>query len=212
MSEPVLTDVPVPDDTPLIGGPADGTADGTGTAAPIVARAGRYYRNARYLMVVGLVVMGAYFAYDGYKGYPERNRRIDAVNAEVDRAVTDDQRARAVELQRQLGAKKSDTDIGLQKVLGFGLPAVALAYLVYFLRKSRGEVRLENDVLSVPGHPPVPLASVTNVDNRLWKKKGIAHVSYDVAGRRGRLTLDDFVYQQLPVDAIYDRLQARAAG
>ena len=61
-------------------------------------------------------------------------------------------------------------------------------------------------MLSVPGHPPVPLAAVTSVDHRLWKKKGIAFVHYAVAGKTGRLTLDDFVYQQLPMDAIYDRV------
>lgn len=190
--------------------PADIIGDTGPNHAPIVATAGRYYRNARYLMTLGLLVMGAYFLYDGFKGYPERNRQIDEVNRAYDTANGDESKAKYAELQQKLGSKKTDTDIALQKVLGFALPVAGLAYLVYFLTKSRGEVRLDGDVLSVPGHPKVPLRSVTDVDHRLWKKKGIAHVRYEVDGKKGRLTLDDFVYQQLPMDAIYDRVAAEA--
>ena len=55
------------------------------------------------------------------------------------------------------------------------------------------------------------MAAVTSVDHRLWKNQAIAAVKYDLARTRGTLTLDDFVYQQVPVDAIYDRLVATTA-
>lgn len=182
----------------------------TESPAPIVARAGRYYRNARFVMVLGLVIMGAYFAYDGYKGYPARNAEIARIEKELNETPKDSPRWIELEQQqRKLGKPKSDTDIGLQKVLGYVLPVLAIAYMVYFLRKSRGEIRLADDVLTAPGHPLVPLSTVTSVDNRLWKKKGIATVNYDAEGRRGTIVLDDFVYQQTPIDAIYDRLLER---
>lgn len=178
-------------------------------AGPIVATAGRYYRNARYIMTLGLIVMGAYFAYDGYKGWPDRNKKIDEVQTALDRTPKDSADwVKLDEAQRKLGAKKTDTDIALQKVLGYALPLAAIAYLVFFLRKSRGELRLENDVLHAPGHPPVALSAVTAVDDSLWKKKGIAKISYDANGQKGVIVLDDFVYQQTPTDAIYDRVLA----
>ncbi|HEX8324505.1 MAG TPA: hypothetical protein VF595_11410 [Tepidisphaeraceae bacterium] len=181
--------------------------------APIVARAGRYYRNARLVMVLGLLIMGGYFAYDGYKGYPARNAEIARIGQELNATPKDSPRWIELEQQqRKLGAPKSDTDIGLQKVLGYALPVVALAYLAYFLNKSRGEIRLENDVLTAPGHPPVPLSAVTAVDTRLWKKKGIATLQYAVEGKRGSIVLDDFVYQQTPIDAMYDRVVAQTSS
>ena len=54
------------------------------------------------------------------------------------------------------------------------------------------------------GHPAVPLASIKSIDDRLWDRKGIAYLDYDVNGQSGTITLDDFVYQREPVDAIYE--------
>ena len=177
------------------------------STGPIVARAGRYYRNARFLMVLGLLIMAGFFMYDGYVRYPAQNKMIDQIAAEIDKLPTGSPTWVDLDQKRQkLGAKKSDTDLGLQKVLGFALPVAAVAYLLFFLNKSRGEVRFENDILTAPGHPPVPAADIQSVDSKLWKKKGIAVVKYTTAGKSGSITLDDFVYQQGPIDAIYERL------
>lgn len=176
--------------------------------APVVARAGRYYRNMRYIMTAALFVFAAFFAYDGFKAWPARNAAIEETNTAFDAATTDEAKASLANRQRELGSPKSDTDIALQKVLAFVLPLVAVGYLAFVLRRSRGEIRLENTTLFVPGHSPIPLASVTSVDSTLWKKKGIAVVNYTEAGKTKSLTLDDFIYQQKPIDAIYDRLVA----
>lgn len=181
-------------------------AESTG---PIVAKAGRYYRNARYLMTLGLLIMGGFFLYDGYVRYPANNKKIEDVSAAIDQEKQGS--AKWVELdqlRQKLGTPKTGTDLALQKVLGYALPVAALAYLLYFLNKSRGEIRLENDRLTVPGHPTVALSDIQSVDSSLWKKKGIAYVNYTAGGQSGKITLDDFVYQQKPVDTIYDRILA----
>ena len=204
MSDPVTSDTAeaeLPDEMPV-----DVIGDTGPTHTPIVATAGRYYRNARYLMTLGLFIMGAYFLYDGYRGYPAHNRQVDEINRLFDTANGDESKAKYAEMQGKIGAKKPEFDIFLQKIFGFALPVAGVAYLAFFLSKSRGQVRLDGDVLSVPGHPAFPLSAITSVDHRLWKKKGIAYVNYAVNGKTGRLTLDDFVYQQLPMDAIYDRV------
>ncbi|MBC7783147.1 MAG: hypothetical protein H7144_04845 [Burkholderiales bacterium] len=186
-------------------------------SAPIVATAGRYYRNARYIMVAAVLAFAIYFAYDGWRGYPELNRKIAENNAAIDRTQalpqpTDADRAHLDVLNKrkiELGKDKTPTDIALQKALALSLPLLALGYLAFVIRRSRGEIRLENDTLTVPGHPPVQLSAITSVNNSAWKKKGIVYVAYSVDGRAGTITLDDFVYQQKPIDDIYEILARR---
>jgi hypothetical protein len=48
-------------------------------AQPIVARAGTYFRNMRYLFTVAMVGFGIYCAYDGYYAWPLHNQRVEAL-------------------------------------------------------------------------------------------------------------------------------------
>ena len=57
-----------------------------------------------------------------------------------------------------------------------------------------------------PGHPPIPFTAIRELDKRRWDRKGIAIVKYEVEGRGGVVTIDDFLYDQTPTDAIYDRI------
>ena len=181
---------------------------------PIVARRGTYFRNARLILVAVVFVFGIWSAYDGFKAWPELNKQIEENNRQLNAADKNDL-AKIGELskkQKQLGEPKNSAALLLNRILAFVLPALSIAYLVYFLHKSRGEIRLENDVLTAPGHPPVPLSAVTSIDAKLWDKKGIAKVHYTTADKSGTITLDDFVYDQKPVDAIYDRLKAATSA
>jgi hypothetical protein len=177
----------------------------------IVARAGRYYRVTRYIMTALLIGMGGWFAYDGFIGYPAHNERVAELEQEraVARQAGDSERE--AQLSRELidtGAPKSGMDIFLQKLLAFTLPPLGLLLLGWTLYNSRGEYRLENGVLHVPGHPPVPMERIVAIDKQLWDRKGIAYVAYDhpEAGDTGRIRLDDFVYERPPTDAIVERI------
>jgi hypothetical protein len=66
-------------------------------------------------------------------------------------------------------------------------------------------------VITAPGHPPIPFSAIRELDKRQWDRKGIAIVKYEVDGKTGSLTLDDFVYEQDPTDKIYDRVLAYVA-
>ena len=171
----------------------------------IVARAGRYYRNTRYVFVLGLIVMGAWFAYDGWVRYP----REQAMNRQ----------------NPKTGVPRTDTDIRFQKVLGTTLPPLGIGFLIWTLYRSRGAYRLSNGVLSVPGHPDVPLDAIRQIDKTLWDRKGIAFLDYelppgsspvrapagaplDYRSPGGRITLDDFIYDRRPTDRIFERVEA----
>lgn len=159
----------------------------------IVARAGRYYRNTRYFIVVLFVGFGIWCIRDGYVVWPEANARAQKAGQKI---------------------PHTDLDIRINQMLGIGLPIFSLLVLARTLYNSRGEYRLSGETLSIPGHPPIPLSAIRDVDNRLWERKGIAYVDYEIGGTSGRFRLDDFVYERKATDEIYDRIVARvgAAG
>ena len=167
------------------------TLDTTTQDAEIVARPGRYYRNTRYLFVAGMIGMALWFGYDGWVRYP-RERALHQQNPKA-------------------GVPHTDTDIRLQKVLACALPPAALLFLGWTLYNTRGTYRLGGEVLSVPGHPDVPLDSVRAIDLSLWDRNGIAYVEYDAGGRQAQLKLDDFLYERGPTDKIVEILEARLA-
>jgi hypothetical protein len=155
----------------------------------IVARAGRYYRNARYLMVLLCLALAGWFAYDGWVGWPREN-------------------AKALQQGFEKGPH-SDFDILLQRVLAGVLPLAGVGILIRALHHSRGEYRLDGHSLHVPGHPPVPLDAIRQIDKSKWERKGVARIDYEPAGttETRRLTLDDFVYEQTATDAILARIE-----
>jgi hypothetical protein len=105
-------------------------------------------------------------------------------------------------------------DLLIQKILCFSLPAIGLAVFAWSFYKSRGSYHLAGNVLTVPGHPPVPLDAITSIDKTDWDRKGIAYLHYELPGPtpvKGRLTLDDFVYERDPTDKIFKHVQ-RATG
>jgi hypothetical protein len=201
-----------------------------GAAADIVARYDRDYRIKRFVIVLVMVGMAAWFGYDGWKGWPTRNSKIDEVKREraiVDKQVqalrdarktpSEDLLKQASELQKredELGTPKTGTDIWFQKFLASILPVAGIAYLIVTLYKSRGEYRLSGQTLSVPGHPPVELEQIRQIDKSRWDRKGIAVLEYELPNSTGRrkITLDDFVYQRKAIDAIFERIQDQVVG
>jgi hypothetical protein len=172
----------------------------TGTETPatisaptgdIVARAGKYYRNTRYVISIGLFLMGLWFVRDGFFVWPKEN--ADAV-------------AKAKAENKALVLPHPGWDVPLNKLFGVTLPPLALILLARWLYISRGEYRLSGQTLHVPGHPPVPFEMITALDKRQWDRKGIAYVQYEVAGKHSSLKLDDFIYEREPTDKIYDEI------
>ncbi|HEY7090055.1 MAG TPA: hypothetical protein VH518_18300 [Tepidisphaeraceae bacterium] len=181
---------------------------------PIVAGPGQYHRVMRYLMCIGMIAFGAWFGYDGWVGWPRMNEQIRTLKAAQQKAINSGDKVQAKMIYDQLsrlnnGEEKNDANIWLQKALCVVLPILGIGILVRALYRSRGRYRLEGTTLTVPGHPPVPFENITEIDRRLWDKKGIAYIHYDLGdGRKGRILLDDFIYDRPPTDAIYERIEA----
>ena len=181
-------------------------------AGEIVARAGQYYRNTRYIMCALLVGAGLWFAYDGWIGWPEHNRKVAEVKRRIDEADRAGDTNGAAAARAELGKmskEKSSSDILLQKILAVSLPPVGIGLLAWALYASRGAYRLSGRTLHVPGHPPVTFDQITRIDKRLWDRKGIAYLDYEGGGKR--IKLDDFVYDRKPTDQIFERIENELA-
>jgi hypothetical protein len=157
------------------------------TTGPIVARAATYYRMTRYIMVIVLFGYGIWSIRDGFVRYPNENAEARAAGKDI--------------------LPHPGLDVPFNQIFGIVLPPLSIVLLIYCLRKSRGEIRLEGQTLHAPGHPPVPLDSITAIDERLWDRKGIAYVNYEVENRQGQILLDDFIYQRDPIDAIHKQVK-----
>src|SRR5213075_743300 len=155
-------------------------------AGPIVARFGRYYRNTRYLMFLLFIGFGIYCIYDGFYKYPADNAAWNPAKG--------------------VRPPHGEYDAPLNKALGIILPPLAIFVLLRALHNSRGELRLEGETLSIPGHPPIPLSTIRKIDKGLWDRKGIAYIEYETGEPpvRGRFKLDDFVYDRGPTDQIME--------
>jgi hypothetical protein len=190
------------------GQPSPPAADGE-----IVARPGRYYRNARYLMVLICVGLGLWFAYDGWVAWPNENRKYAEVNAKLETARAVGDKDAASRHTEELKSLKQHTgyDIPLQRILGGVLPVAGIGLLCWALYNSRGTYRFADDTLHAPGHPPVPVDAIRQIDKQKWDRKGIAFIDYEVPGATGgagRIKLDDFVYEQKPTQAILARIES----
>jgi hypothetical protein len=165
-------------------------------------------------MVLLLIGAGAWFLYDGYVGWPRHNRALDQAEQMRNQAEAAHDQAKYDAMSHQISrmhARYSNSSLFLQKLLGFALPPIGVLFLIRMLYVSRGEVRLKDDVITAPGHPAIPFSAIRELDKRQWDRKGIAIVKYEVDGKTGSLTLDDFVYEQDPTDKIYDRVLAYVA-
>jgi hypothetical protein len=185
-------------------------------AAPlgdIVAKPAGWYRIKWCLMGVGLIALGGWFLRDGYVAYPQENARIAELKKLIHDKPKDDPEVTKYEAELRSKKEHTETDITLQKVLGWSLPPIGLLVLGYLFYNSRGEYRLHGDLLSVPGHPTVPLSAVQSIDRAKWDRKGIAYVHYKLQnGKSGKLRLDDFIYDRTPTDEIFKRVEEQVGA
>lgn len=178
--------------------------------APLVARASTEYRVKRFIIVAMLLGMGGWFGYDGLVKWPAENKHIEELRKGIEAAGKANDEPQSIRLNAELKKLQhhTDTDLRWQKVLAMILPPAGLLVLIWSLYHSRSSYRLRDNVLGVPGHPPIPLDAIRSIDKTDWDRKGIALVYYELAnGAKGCARLDDFIYERLPTDGIFKRIE-----
>jgi hypothetical protein len=165
---------------------AEPSAEVQASPSKIVATPSTWYRGKWLVMCLALIGWGVWSLHDGYYKYPSEN------NADVAAHRT---------------PRHPTYDIPGNIILGWTLPPLGLAGLIWTMRRSRGVYELDGETLSIPGHPPIPLSSIQTVDRQKWDRKGIAIVEYNTGEKTGKFKLDDFIYERDPTDEIFKRIE-----
>jgi len=180
-------------------------------AHELVAEPDPGYRWKHLIVSVAMIGFGLWFAYDGWKKWPEENARIAQVQKEKDAANASGDSAKVEALAKELQDLNyhSEMDLGIQKILAIVLPAFGLFWGGWTIKDTRGVYRMQGNSLHVPGHPPVTVDDIRRIDKRKWDKKGIAFLHYEVGQppTEGVLKLDDFAYDRKPTDEMLERIE-----
>ncbi len=165
------------------------------------------------LIPVFLFGFSIWFLWDGLIGWPRSNERWDAHER---------LKAQAGEWEKLCAARGwttepphkrySGTEITVQFVFVGLTAAIGTFSLLYWLRSKKMTIRSEADAVFTPSGRRVPYGSITLIDRRKWKSKGLATIFYMVDGSKGRFVLDDAKYDPSALDTILDDIQQRTAG
>jgi hypothetical protein len=162
------------------------------STGPIVARYDKWYRGKRVVVALALIVFGIWSIYHGFYLYPKENREWDST--------------------KSAKPPHADYDAPFNKVAGIILPPLGIWMLVRLLRNSSRDIRLEDQTLYGPLHPPIPLTAIRKIDKRQWDRKGIAYLEYELGSppTSGTFMLDNFLYEQQQIDEILRRIETFA--
>ena len=173
--------------------------DAPGSAGDIVAKPSGWYRAKWALVGVMALAYGWWSLYDGFVKWERENQQ--AIQGAIDQGKPPPEKLP----HNQLG-------IQLNRLLGIVLQPAGCFLLFWAFYSSRGEYRLSGgSTLHAPGHPPVSLERIREIDKSKWDRKGIAYLTYEVPGPAAgtkRLKLDDYIYEREPTDRILERIEA----
>jgi len=165
------------------------------------------------LIPVFLIGFGLWFLWDGLIGYPRSNERWDAHERLKDKSGEWEKLCAARGWKTEPPHRRFEqSDIVGQYVFAGLTGAMGLFSLIYWLRARRSVLRSDAEAVFTPSGTRVPYESITQVDRRKWKSKGLATVFYSLNGAKGRFVLDDAKYEPTALDAILDDIVQRTAG
>jgi hypothetical protein len=181
---------------------------------PAEARVTRTWIQQKGLIPVFLIGCSLWFLWDGFIGYPRSNERWKA---------HDERKAKPEEWLnycRERGWKTEQphrfyerADIIGQHVFAGLTGVMGIFSLLFWLRVRRSVLRSDAEAVFTPSGVRVPYGSITTVDQRKWKSKGLATVYYTLDGAKRRFILDDAKYEPEALDVILeDILKNSAAG
>lgn len=102
---------------------------------------------------------------------------------------------------------RSEGDIVMNYIMAV-LSAVAAVWMLTTVYLSRGRwIQFENGVISTSWGQTFPASSVTQIEKRQWKDKGIARVKYEHEGRKRKFVVDDYKYHRKTTDEILRQIE-----
>ena len=176
----------------------------------VVARISKEWRRRMLFMFFMIFGIAAWFLYDGYILWPEEAQRhveyleikdtlIEAGDA-VDEESTSvrlawERHAREMDYRRNIPKERMDDDIREQRVSGWVMIIGALLYGVWIAWNQTRQVSAEGDIVIGASGKRVDINSITAIDRKKWKDKGIAYGIYEEGGKQRRLCLDEHKFR-----------------
>ena len=176
----------------------------------VVARISKEWRRRMLFMFFMIFGIAAWFLYDGYILWPDEAQRhveyleikdtlIEAGDA-VDEESTSvrlawERHAREMYYRRNIPKERMDDDIREQRVIGWVMIIGALLYGVWIAWNHTRQVSAEGDIVIGASGERVDINSITAIDRKKWKDKGIAYGIYEEGGKQRRLCLDEHKFR-----------------
>jgi len=180
---------------------------------PAEAKVMKSWIQQKGLIPVFLLGFSLWFLWDGFIGFPRSNERFTQHSRLKDKPGEWEkycsQKGWTTEPPHRL-YEKGDL-IGQFAFAGF-TGVMGILSLVFWLRARKSVIRTEEQAVFTPSGKRVPYESITEIDRRKWKSKGLATVFYTLDGAKGRFVLDDAKYEPTALDTILEDLQQRTAG
>ena len=176
----------------------------------VVARISKEWRRRMLFMFFMIFGIAAWFFYDGYILWPDEAQRhveyheikdtlIEAGDA-VDEESTSvrlawERHAREMDYRRNIPKERMDDDIREQREIGWVMIIGALLYGVWIAWNHTRQVSAEGDIVIGASGERVDINSITAIDRKKWKDKGIAYGIYEEGGKQRRLCLDEHKFR-----------------
>jgi hypothetical protein len=170
----------------------------------------------RYLIIgVSCLAFAAWFAYDGFVAYPQK--LIYAAAYDELRDVEEPGRSQQ---WKALVAKNNwppstptqkaeeiHHSISQQYLWGAITLLISIPALIAYLRARGSWVAATENGLTTSWGQTVDFQTVTQLDKKKWKDKGIAKAQYRDADRQRVFVFDDFKFERAPLGAMLRRLE-----
>lgn len=172
------------------------------------------YRNRILLIAMGALFWAAYCVYDAIVAYPDQ---IDAHNAvtQLKEDYPEDWRERWEIEATNNGwnpnkepEERTQGDILTQWIMFVPCFLIGSYCLVSVLVWSRKFIGADEEKLYANGGVEVPFDQITRIDASRWDNKGIAKVYYDEVSGERNVLIDDFKFERVPTNAIFNRIKA----
>lgn len=179
---------------------------------PLIAKT-----SSRYLYWLGFIALfcvgfALWFLYDGTITYPRQRERAQT----YEKLMKEGRGSEWAEVAGEHGwstddpgKPRSEVEIDAQLVYG-AIAGVPGLFCVFVLLRVRGRwIELDETGLRTSRGRRVEFDQITTLDKKKWKTKGIARIGYRQGGRKRRLVLDDWKYDDAPTAAILREVEAR---
>ena len=180
---------------------------------PAEARIMKTWIQQKGLIPVFLLGFSMWFLWDGLIGYPRSNERWDAHERLKEKSGEWEKYCASRGWTTEPPHRRfGRADINGQYICAGVAGAIGIFSLIFWLRARKMMIRSDAEAVFTPSGKRVPYESITQIDRRKWKSKGLATVSYSLDGGKGRFVLDDAKYEPTALDTILEDIQQHTAG